>query len=227
MSQAHVIPAADVLLRAHDPRLKHTLDLLLEAHECARELGQDPWQFALKLTTLREEGLTTSLCRWLLSEGYVRKAVETTRLSSRQRTFCPVAHLELPPRSCFVLTEAGVELAHLIAAATGTDRPAGGSADPPTLELLQGLKPSWRADVRELWLGPYLVKAFHQPAPCQILLLTALEEEGWPPRIDNPFPKRGGIPAPKRLLAAIKKINRKQICPLLRFHGDGTGQGVR
>jgi hypothetical protein len=54
----------------------------------------------------------------------------------------------------------------------------------------------------------------------------ALEEEGWPPRIDDPLPMVAELDAKQRLHDTIKNLNRHQHRRCLRFFGDGTGQGV-
>ena len=52
------------------------------------------------------------------------------------------------------------------------------------------------------------------------------EEEGWAEHIHDPLPVNHHIDAPTRLHDAINRLNRCQINPLLRFHGDGKGTGV-
>jgi hypothetical protein len=72
-----------------------------------------------------------------------------------------------------------------------------------------------------------LVKAFHQLAPNQELILAAFEEEAWPPRIDDPLPVMEDHRSKDRLHETIKALNRHQKCRRIRFRGDGTGSGVR
>jgi hypothetical protein len=55
----------------------------------------------------------------------------------------------------------------------------------------------------------------------------AFEEEHWPPRIDDPLPKNPELLPKRRLHDAIKSLNRNQKRSLIRFMGDGTGEGVR
>ena len=75
--------------------------------------------------------------------------------------------------------------------------------------------------------GGVLVKRFRAPAPNQQLVLEAFEEEGWPPRVDDPLPMHSER-APKRALHdTIHSLNARQHNPLLRFSGDGSGEGVR
>ena len=78
-----------------------------------------------------------------------------------------------------------------------------------------------------LSLGGLIVKQFTEPALNQETVLTAFEESGWPEQIDDPIPPHGE-PTPKaRLRSTIWHLNRRQKNKLLKFHGDGTGEGVR
>jgi hypothetical protein len=76
-------------------------------------------------------------------------------------------------------------------------------------------------------LGGKLVKRFRVPSPNQERILAAFEEEGWPPRIDDPLPPHPEQEPKRRLRDTIKSLNRHQINRLLHLTGDGTGQGVR
>jgi hypothetical protein len=76
-------------------------------------------------------------------------------------------------------------------------------------------------------LGERIVKEFKLPALNQETVLTAFQEEGWPPCIDDPLPPAAGIDPKRRLHDTIKNLNRNQKHYLVRFMGNGTGQGVR
>jgi hypothetical protein len=58
-----------------------------------------------------------------------------------------------------------------------------------------------------------------------VRILKAFQEEGWPVRIDDPLPFQKGIDSKSRLRDTVKALNRSQ--QVLRFHLDGTGEGVR
>ena len=60
----------------------------------------------------------------------------------------------------------------------------------------------------------------------QELVLVSFEEQGWPECIHDPIPPRDGLDSKRCLHDTIKRINRGQLAPLLRFHGDGNGQAV-
>jgi hypothetical protein len=71
-----------------------------------------------------------------------------------------------------------------------------------------------------------VVKRFRQPAEQQELVLAAFEEQGWPPRIDDPLPGGNGVNAKQRLRDAMKNLNRHQRNRRIRFEADGTGKGI-
>ena len=123
----------------------------------------------------------------------------------------------LTARSRFVLTHAGERLLKRwdgqIAGNGPAERPA-----PPV--------PHWDADRRELWFIDQLVKSYRVPASCQEIILSAFEEECWPPRIDDPLPMVGGMDRHERLREAVKGLNRGQSTRLMVFRRDGTGAGV-
>ena len=70
------------------------------------------------------------------------------------------------------------------------------------------------------------MKHFKLPAPNQEAILMAFEEEGWVPRIDDPIPPADDQDAKQRLRDTIKSLNRNQKNRLIRFSGDGHGEGV-
>ena len=87
--------------------------------------------------------------------------------------------------------------------------------------------PKWDRDRQELRVGSIVVKQFKVPAANQEVILSAFEEESWPPRIDDPLPPHGEQTPKRRLQETIKSLNRNQKRALVRFLGDGSGQGVR
>ena len=87
--------------------------------------------------------------------------------------------------------------------------------------------PKWDSSRHELRLGHALVKVFKLPSRNQEAILLAFEEESWPPRIDDPLSPQGDIDPKRRLHDTIKSLNRHQKNYLVRFIGDGTGEGIR
>ena len=108
-----------------------------------------------------------------------------------------------------------------------SDEPQLLEISPPSTTALVRPTPRWDRDRHELRVGGELVKQFKLPSPNQEMILMALEEESWPPRIDDPLPPSQKLDAKQRLHDTIKNLNRNQKHRLIRFMGDGTGQGVR
>lgn len=88
------------------------------------------------------------------------------------------------------------------------------------------VKPAWDARRRELRVGHTLVKKFRVPADNQERILSAFEEEAWPAYIDDPLPMKSETAPKQRLRNTIDRLNGNQLAPLLRFHGNGNGQGI-
>ena len=87
--------------------------------------------------------------------------------------------------------------------------------------------PVWNRTSRTLHFGALLVKEFKVPAANQELVLSAFQEEGWPPHIDDPLPPADGIDAKRRLHHAINRLNNNHKHRVLRFFGNGNGRAVR
>lgn len=93
--------------------------------------------------------------------------------------------------------------------------------------LAEPLMPRWDRELRELPVGRKPVKRFKLPAPNQTAILTGFQEEGWPPRIDDPLVPHAEC-HPKRCLAeTIKSLNRRHCNQVIHVVGDGTRIGVR
>ena len=86
--------------------------------------------------------------------------------------------------------------------------------------------PFWDRDRKELRIGNFVVKRFRWPAENQERVLNAFQEEGWPSRIDDPIVPHANICPKRRLHDTLKCLNRKQDNEIIKFRGDGTGQGV-
>jgi hypothetical protein len=190
------------------------LALLLEAYEGAREAGVDRWEFSVELAALRDAGLTPTQLRWLLLGGYLVEAVEMTRPEDEGRSFRRVVNLSLSERACFVLTDTGAVQAHAV---LRDGKPQEGGAP---------VRPVWDGERRELRIGDVVVKRFKQPAANQERVLAAFEEEGWPPRIDDPLPPLQEQDGRARLHATISNLNRGQGPGRIVFGGGGDGESV-
>ena len=87
-------------------------------------------------------------------------------------------------------------------------------------------KPYWDAEHRTLWFRGVIVKQFRQPSRFQMLILDVFEQEGWPEQIDDPITGADFPGAKPRLHNVIQNLNRHQQNHLIRFRGDGTGEGI-
>jgi hypothetical protein len=212
------------------------LATLLEAYEYAREVDRSAWDFAVRIDVLHKLGLTDNDLRWLVCKGLLASAREVFPAGD-ERSFRHRGPLTFSRRTCFILTESGADAArelteragivvHPAAIAGDLAGPgvAGNGAD--TLSLV-ALTPVWDRLRQELRLGRAVVKRFKLPAVNQETVLAAFEEDGWPVHIDDPLPPRPDLDPKRRLHDTINSLNRNQKRPLIRFLGDGSGQGVR
>jgi hypothetical protein len=207
------------------PRVREALRLLLEAQEYAEDLRCPLWHFALEIAALRERGLTNNDFRWLVYRDYLRHMPEAALLSGAGDS-PPAGRVTLSETSCFVLTPAGVCFAQSCLTA-GPEGHLTGPPLPPGVGLPALAQPHWDKDRRELRLGDQLVKQFKVPAPNQEIILGAFQEELWPAFIDDPLPPHPSIDPKRRLHDTLGSLNRNQKRPLIRFLGNGNGEGVR
>jgi hypothetical protein len=213
---------------AGSSRSQAALHLLLEAYEYAHELQRNVWDFAVEIGGLRRAGITVSGFRWLVCKGFVQHAREVTRPGDNERAFEPRTGLSFGKKTCFVLTETGAAFAQT--ALTHSPQMLGAPVMDSFTRVAgpnQALVPTWDRDRQELRLGQIIVKQFKVPAPNQEVILAAFQEEQWPVRIDDPLPPHPDQDPKRRLHDTINALNRNQKHALLRFLGDGSGQGVR
>jgi hypothetical protein len=225
IQQTHVVQRVDPPHAPTSCQWK-ALDLLKEAWLAALSEGQDVWQFAVEIDQLRALGLNYTALRCLLCWDYIEHAQERTTARTTQRIFQPLNTLVLPRRTCFVLTAKGRE----VILEFGSEPAQGDSTSPG--ESIVGLRsvlgtPCWDRETCQLWWGRHLIKEFRRPAVNQELVLAALQEEGWPPQIDDPLPPTTDIDPKVRLHDTIKALNRHQLHQVLRFSGDGKGRAIR
>lgn len=221
------------------PAVQPGLRLLLAAQQYAEHLDRDIWDFALEASSLREAGLSNSDLRWLICVGFVQQACEVSLPGAPRREFRGQGGLSLFKRSCFVLTAAGREAAEQLpapeTAVSVNGLPPWATASSPSSSPFgtnghgdgQSLSPCWDRDRHQFRVDGVLVKEFKVYSPNQETVLAAFQEEGWPPRIDDPLPQHAEIDPKRRLHDTIKSLNRNQRSPLVRFMGDGSGEAVR
>ena len=208
--------------------------MLFHAASFAAEAKRDIWDFSVERSDLVGKGVSSSDLRWLLTHGYVAHAQEISQVGETCRKFRPLRSLAIPEQACFVLTNKGVQLAsqgkqrlnlHLPQPSNGaaslnneTGRSKGAVSHPSI--------PHWDATTGVLSFKSQPVKRFRRPAPSQQAILNAYQENGWPPRIDNPISQECERVSSRRLLDAIRALNRHHEQQLIRFSGDGNGDGV-
>jgi hypothetical protein len=204
---------------------QEALRLLRQASDAASAQACNVWQFAVEIAQLYAVGLSNTDLRQLLDLGYLNHACEHTTVRSKERIFLPLDNLMLPDRTCFVLTSKGREVATGLHAENGLSVMV--PTETPSAVNGSGKRvPRWDSDSRRLWWQDCLIKEFRRPAVNQETILSALEEDGWPPRIDDPLPQTPGIDPKVRLHDTIKSLNRHHLHAILCFRGDGSGAGV-
>lgn len=204
------------------------LALLLEGHQMARQMERDPWDLAVELFELQRGGLSRNALRWLVCEQYVHHGTELDAPSDGGRTFMfdPSETLRFTEDSCFILTAEGVSfVSRLMEGEPSREKPK------PLVEVADErltvlTTPKWDCLRQELRLGDVVVKRFKVRAPNQERVLSAFEEEGWPPCIDDPLPRSAQLDPKRRLHETINSLNRSQKHRLIRFMGNGKGEGV-
>lgn len=210
------------------PGVEPALALLLEAYDYAHELERDLWDFAVELDSLRAVDLTPSAARWLLCKGYAEHAIESTRPDASNRSFRSVASLTLAAHTCLVLTGAGAAFARQMEALSPQLHSIHGSAVQPTEpETVLAAVPHWDPTSRELRWRNYLILHFKLPSPNQETILTAFEEEGWPPCIGDPLYPQSSQQPTERLHQALTRLNHHQIHRLICFRRADNGSGIR
>ncbi|EMI17342.1 hypothetical protein RMSM_05735 [Rhodopirellula maiorica SM1] len=185
------------------------LHQLLRASEHARQVDVDTWEFAVEISDLRSQGLAHSDLRRLIHEGLVEHAFETTRVDDPRREFSKPCSTLLSESSCFVLTDLGIQTARRIESGT-----------------IDYQRPTWDPQNRELSFNGKLIKRYRCPAQNQEAILSAFEEEEWALRIDDPLPPIAQQCPKRRLHDTIKSMNRHHVQCVIRFGGDGTGEGI-
>ena len=203
------------------PGAQAALVYLSKPFACARELKLVRWDFALRLSHLQRLGVSESTLRWLVLNGYVDHADEKTSFPHPAQRFQDRGNVAFTDATRFVLSEKGA----FVAGVTEDSRPAG-SVNSAAIHSVYSHLPRWDACRRVLSFDGCVVKRFRLPAGNQEAVLSAYEEEGWPPSIDDPLPHVPGQRPKERLHVTIRHLNARQENRVLRFRGNGTGEGV-
>ena len=201
------------------------LALLNEAHDYAQDLGCDVWDFAVEVATLHNAGISNSMLRWMVRKAFVQHGREITLTGEHGRSFRPGRDLTFHRKTCFVPTKTGYAFIRgQLEQISQTQR---SDHQQIVRDEIVCSTPEWDRDRQELRLGQKIIKQFKVRAGNQEAILAAFQEEGWPVRIDDPLSPRPDMESKRRLHDTINSLNRNQKEFLIRFAGDGTGQGIR
>lgn len=221
-------------------RLSRGLSLLLVATRYVESSQCEKCQLAVRRDELSAVGLEPIDCRWMLLRGFIDHFNETTFPGDAVRSFRNGDAI-IGDHSCFLLTAKGAEF---VVDFLGERHTSNGSVSEEIgfeyempvnwqtrhsslkSESNPAQQPRWDVNRQELWFGKSLVKRFRIPSPNQVAILCAFEEETWPSRIDDPLPQHCEIDPRRRLNDTIRNLNRSRINPIMRFSGDGSGQGI-
>ena len=203
------------------PRVCGALVLLLESYDYAKDLGESPWEFAVEQYSLRELGLTNSDVAWLVG----KKLVDHARDDGTWRpatVVSPLRSFGTVSQNMLHIERTGPRLRPRDRSPRAAPPCAHGSGRAPSenapIRLVEWHAPStWDRDRLELRVDDQIVKQFKVPAANQETILAAFQEEGWPPRIDDPLPPQPEQDSKRRLHDTINSLNRNQKRALLRF----------
>jgi hypothetical protein len=202
----------------------HALALLRRAWDRAGPLQVRMWPCALPARDLWAAGVDNVVLRGLQLLRCIEQRREPSEHRGRKREFEKVRPAKISARSCFVLTPHGRSFTQGILAANPTG---------PWAQLLgkevgrTEPRPKYvREDRVLLWQGRPVKRFPKQPAHNQVLVLTAWEEQDFRSPLLDPLPRRSGVDPRTRFHDTIKALNRNQVNPLLRFRGNGTGEGA-
>lgn len=197
------------------------LRLLKDAQEYAQDLECSGWDFAIKLADIGAMDLQINDLRWMMRKGWIHHSRESTFEPDCRSSVRPDERSKIHLDSSFIIGQSGIDALRDCSDAIGNI-----GADGRIAELPAAIKPSWDAERHELSFVGQIVKRFRWPASNQETILMAFEEEAWPSRIDDPLPPVNDVDPKRRLSDSIKCLNRNQRADLVRFRGDGTGQGI-
>lgn len=182
-------------------------------------------EFSVNRNDLSEMGLRSEELKWLQIKDIVQEAecsIGSLEIENHRSDYTVASDMN----AMFVISDLGLELFEEQLSADARRRASESDIDHGSQFAQRHVKPSWDNERHELCLAGKIVKKFKWRAANQEMILLAFEEEGWPAHIDDPLPQQAKIDPKRRLADAIKSLNRHQKLPLVRFCGDGTGEGV-
>lgn len=200
------------------------VERLYLASKLAADCDCERKEFSVKRDELSQMDLRREELKWLLLKNVI-KEIECV-VDPQESDSYPANASRFSADAMFIITDLGIELVEQCLSAAKVRRTEGHFENRQAAPDQRELQPSWDGERHELRCGGQVVKKFKWRASNQETILSAFEEEGWPAHIDDPLPQAPGIDPRRRLADAIKSLNRHQKVSLVRFCGDGTGQGV-
>ena len=92
------------------PGVQRAVVQLAEARDYAQDAQLERWQYAVEIESLLAVGATVGDLKRLVEDGFVEQAREVTRPDDASRRFARPRRPGFSKRTCFVLTEAGLQL---------------------------------------------------------------------------------------------------------------------
>jgi len=196
------------------------LQMLVEAKEYSSDLATSPWEFSVGFSHACRMGVNLNDLQWMLRRNWIQCHRSKSELLAPNETL---------QSSKFIISSSGMMALRGVqdedAAPVLFDTFEVSQFDVNTVPS-EFSKPKWNVERRELSVSGTVVKRFRWPAPNQETILCVFAEEGWPSRIEDPLPQGNGLDPKRRLGDTIKCLNRNQNVNLIKFRGDGTGEGV-
>ena len=186
---------------------------LKQAHDLAAKIRKPLSPLAVELPLLIQRNSSKAAIEWLVAAGLAEHFLKGSRFTRPQPS-----QAKFTERSCFLLSERGLELARHIESSTPSTGPSANGS--------RRLKPRWDASSWQLWLGSELIKKFGRLAPNQMPLLTAFQNRRWAATIDDPLPIAAGRNRRRRLENAITRLNSSQSPQRLKFHLQENGKKI-
>jgi hypothetical protein len=114
----------------------------------------------------------------------------------------------------------------LLEALDGSVQGGPGKANESGGTTAEGLTPCWDKERGELRMGRRVVRRVRHLAKNVVCILDTFQDDGWPPRIDDPLPGESGQQSDsQRMSETIRQLNRG--LRVIKFVSDGTGAGIR
>jgi hypothetical protein len=123
-------------------------------------------------------------------------------------------------RSCFILTDSGVEMARTVCNSLGASNQVEGKF---IAAAGNSERPRWDAKRLELRFRGEVILKFARSAPNEEPILDEFERAGWEPRITVRSVSLPGVKRKARLQNAVKELNRKQRVKRIHFWSSGAG----